>query len=97
MNPTADGKIIRIVLPELSEERRIEFVKVVKKMAEDGRVSVRHVRREALEALKKEGKAGGVTEDEVTHAEKDVQKLTDDYIKKIDTHLAHKDKEIMTV
>lgn len=97
LNPSVDGKVIRIVLPELSEERRKEFVKVVKKMAEDGRVAVRHVRRDALEALKKEGKSGGVTEDEVSHAEKDVQKLTDEYIKKIDKHLEHKEVEIMTV
>jgi ribosome recycling factor len=66
-------------------------------MAEDGRVAIRHVRRDAIEHLKKEGKAGGVTEDEVTHAEKEVQKLTDDYIAKIDAHLVHKEKEIMTV
>src|SRR4026208_1289118 len=62
LNPAIQGKIIRIVLPELSEERRHEFVKIVRKMAEDGRVAIRHVRRDAMEELKKEGKAGGVTE-----------------------------------
>ncbi|MBI1842758.1 MAG: ribosome recycling factor [Verrucomicrobia bacterium] len=97
LNPTVDKKVIRIVLPELSTERRLEFVRIVKKMAEDGRVAVRHVRRDGLEALKKEGKTGGVTEDLVEHAEKEVQKLTDEYIAKIDAHLAHKEKEIMTV
>lgn len=97
LNPTVDKKFIRIVLPELSQERRQEFIKVVKKMAEDGRVAIRHVRRDALEHLKKEAKAGGVTEDQVEVAEKEVQKLTDDYIAKIDTHLAHKEKEILTV
>lgn len=97
LNPSVDRKFIRIVLPELSTERRQEFSKVVKKMAEDGRVAVRHVRRDAIEAVKKEGKAGGVTEDEVEHAEKEIQKLTDQYIAKIDAHLATKEKEIMTV
>ncbi len=95
--PTVQGKIIRLVLPELSTERRHEMVKLTKKLAEDGRVAIRHVRRDAIEAIKKEGKAGGVTEDQVEVAEKDVQKLTDDYIAKIDTHLAAKEKEIMTV
>lgn len=97
LNPTVDRKFIRIVLPDLSTERRLEFSKVVKKMSEDGRVAVRHVRRDAIEAIKKEGKAGGTTEDEVEHAEKEIQKLTDQYIGKIDAHLAQKEKEIMTV
>jgi ribosome recycling factor len=97
LNPTVDKKCIRIVLPELSTERRNEFVKIVKKMTEDGRVAVRHVRREAMEALKKAGKEGGVTEDEVDNAEKEIQKLTDQYIAKLEAHLAHKEKEIMTV
>jgi ribosome recycling factor len=66
-------------------------------MAEDGRVAVRHVRRDSLEALKKQEKEGGVTEDELEHAEKEIQKLTDQYIAKIDAHLAAKEKEIMTV
>jgi ribosome recycling factor len=97
LNPAVDKKFIRIILPELSQERRVEFTKVVRKMSEDGRVAVRHVRRDALEHLKKEAKKGGVTEEELEHAEKEVQKLTDQYIAKIDQHLAHKEKEIMTV
>jgi len=96
LNPAVDKKSIRIVLPELSEERRIEFTKVVKKMAEDGRIAVRHV-RDAIEHLKKETKDGLITEDELKHAEKEVQRLTDQSIAKIDEHLAHKEKEIMTV
>jgi ribosome recycling factor len=96
-NPSVQGKFIRIVLPELSEERRHEFVKVIKKMAEDGRIAIRHVRRDAIEHLKKETKAGGITEDDEKHAEKEVQKLTDQYIAKIDAHVLHKEKEIMTV
>ena len=97
LNPAVDKKFIRIVLPELSQERRLEFIKIVKKMAEDGRVAIRHVRRDALEQLKKDAKAGGVTEDQVEVAEKEVQKLTDQYIGKIDTHVEHKEKEILTV
>ena len=97
LNPAIDKKAIRIFFPELSEERRLEFAKIVKKMAEDGRVAIRHVRREALDRLKKETKAGDITEDEQAHAEKEVQKLTDKYIGKIDEHLSHKEKEIMTV
>src|SRR5919197_5010199 len=65
LNPAVQGKVIRIVLPELSEERRHEFVKVVHKMAENGRVAVRHVRRDAIEHLKKESKEGGITEDDL--------------------------------
>ncbi len=97
LNPSVDGKFIRIMIPELSEERRVEFTKIAKKMAEDGRVAVRHVRRDAIEAAKKEGKSGGITEDEVTHCEKEIQKLTDKYVARIDAHLSHKEKEIMTV
>jgi ribosome recycling factor len=97
MNPSVQGKTIRIFMPELSEERRHEFVRVVKKMAEDGRVAIRHVRRDAIEHLKKESKAGTITEDDLAHGEKEVQKLTDQYIAKIDAHLAHKERDIMTV
>ncbi len=97
LNPAVQGKILRLIFPELSQERREEFVKIVKKMAEDGRVAVRHVRRDAMEQLKKHTHDSGITEDEVKHAEKELQKLTDQYIAKIDEHLAHKEKEIMTV
>ncbi|MST95248.1 MAG: ribosome recycling factor [Pedosphaera sp.] len=97
LNPAVQGKFIRIVLPDLSTERRLEFVKTVKKMAEDGRVAIRHVRRDALEAVKKETKNGGVSEEQEEVAEKEVQKLTDQYIGKIEAHLVHKEKEILTV
>jgi ribosome recycling factor len=97
LNPAIDKKVIRLVFPELSGERRQEFIKVVKKMAEDGRVAIRHVRRDAMESLKKAVKSGSVGEDAEKHAEKELQKLTDEYIAKIDQHLAHKEKEIMTV
>lgn len=97
LNPSTQGKTIRIFFPELSEERRTEFVKIIKKMAEDGRVAIRHVRRDAMDQLKKHAHDSGVTEDEEKQAEKDLQKLTDEYIAKIDAHLGHKEKEIMTV
>lgn len=97
LNPAVDKKCLRINLPELSTERREEFTKVVRKMTEDGRVAIRHVRRDTIEGLKKEAKNGGITEDELVSAEKEVQKLTDEYIKRIDQHLAHKEEEIMTV
>jgi len=95
--PAIQGKIIRLVFPELSQERRQEFVKISKKMAEDGRVAIRHVRRDAMEQLKKHVHDSGITEDEEKQAEKDLQKLTDQYIARIDEHLAHKEREIMTV
>ena len=97
LNPAVDQKRIRIILPELSTERRNEFVKIVRKLSEDGRVAVRHVRRDAMEHLKKLAKDGELREDEEKAAEKEIQKLTDQYIAKIDQHLAHKEKEIMTV
>ncbi|MGA2029144.1 MAG: ribosome recycling factor [Verrucomicrobiota bacterium] len=97
LSPAVQGKVIRLAFPELSTERRQEFVKIVKKMSEDGRVAIRHVRRDAIELLKKEKTSGGVGEEETEHAEKEIQKLTDQYIAKIDGHVVHKEKEIMTV
>ena len=97
LNPAIQGKIIRLAFPELSQERRQEFVKLIKKMAEDGRVAIRHVRRDSMDQLKKHGHDSGITEDQEKQAEKDLQKLTDQYIAKIDEHLVHKEKEIMTV
>lgn len=97
LTAAVQGKTLRIYFPELSQERRQEFVKICKKMAEDGRVAVRHVRRDAMEFIKKHGHDSGVTEDDVKQAEKDLQKLTDDYIAKIDQQLSDKEREIMTV
>jgi ribosome recycling factor len=97
LTPSIQGKVIRLFFPELSEERRQEFVKIIRKMAEDGRVAIRHVRRDAMDQLKKHAHDSGVTEDDEKQAEKELQKLTDEYIGKIDGHLAHKEKEIMTV
>jgi ribosome recycling factor len=97
LSPVVQGKLIRIAFPELSTERRLEFVKMIKKMAEDGRVAVRHVRRDAMEQLKKSVKDAETSEEEQEKAEKEIQKLTDQYSAKIDQHFAHKEKEIMTV
>jgi len=97
VSPAVQGKTIRISFPELSTERRQEFVKITKKLAEDGRVAMRHVRRDAMELLKKAKTAGGVGDEELESAEKEIQKLTDQYIAKIETHVVHKEKEIMTV
>ena len=97
LTPSIQGKVIRIFFPELSQERRQEFVKIIRKMAEDGRVAVRHVRRDAMEQLKKHDHDNSMTEDDKKKAEDEVQKLTDQYSKKIDDHLAHKEKEIITV
>lgn len=96
INPVIHGKAIRLILPELSTERRQEMVKMAHKMAEDGRVAIRHVRRDAMEQLRK-AKAAGLAEDQEKAAEKEIQKLTDQYIGKIDEHLKHKEKEILTV
>jgi len=95
--PTVDGKIIRISIPPLSEERREELIKITKKMAEDGRVSIRTVRRDANEHLKKLEKDKLATEDESFKSQEEVQKLTAKYIKEIDETLAEKDKELMEV
>jgi len=97
LNPATQGRFIRVILPELSNERRQEFVKLIKRMAEDGRVAVRNERRQAIEALKKLKGTAGVSEDDIKDAETEVQKLTDQYIKRVDDHVAHKEKEILTV
>ena len=97
LNPSVQGKAIRIFFPELSQERRQEYVKMVRNMSENARVAIRHVRRDAMEQLKKEKTAGKIPEDDEKHGEKELQKLHDQYIAKIDTHLTHKEKEIMTV
>jgi ribosome recycling factor len=97
LSPVVQGKIVRITFPELSTERRQEFVKITKKMAEDARVAVRHVRRDAMEELKKAVKAAETSEEDQEKTEKEIQKLTNQYVAKIDAHLAHKEKEILTV
>ncbi len=97
VNPTSDGKTIKIVIPPLSEERRKELVKVVGKMAEEARIAIRNLRRDILDKFKTAKKKGEISEDEYIQLEKKVQKLTDEFIKKIDTLLKEKEKEILTV
>jgi ribosome recycling factor len=97
LNPQPDGQIVRVPLPELSSERRQELVKIAGKYAESARVAVRNVRRDAMDALKKEQKDGKISEDEHKGQSEKVQKLTDELIKKIDEAFAAKDKEITQV
>ncbi len=97
INPNVDGKIIRLPIPALTEERRRELVKNIKQMAEEARVRVRGARRDGLEALKKAQKGGGITEDDLERYEKDVQKFTDDFVKKIDDSVESKEAEVMKV
>lgn len=97
MTPNNDGKIIRMTIPPLTEERRKDLVKIAKKMAEDGRIAVRNVRRHANEEIKKTEKTHEITKDEQDKATKQIQDLTDKYIKKIDEDLASKEKDIMEV
>lgn len=96
INPTNDGNVIRLVFPELTEERRKDLVKEVKKKAEEGKVAVRNIRRDGNDYLKKLGKTE-VSEDEIKQLEDSLQKLTDRYIKDIDALMEVKSKEIMTV
>ena len=96
-NPSNDGKIIRLVVPELTEDRRKEYVKVVKKEAEEGKVTVRNVRKDVNNKLRKLEKDSEITEDELKASEEKVQKSTDKYIAAIDTALAAKEKELLTV
>ncbi|MCI1306079.1 MAG: ribosome recycling factor [Lachnospiraceae bacterium] len=97
INPNNDGKSVRLVFPELTEERRKEIAKDVKKKGEEAKVAVRNVRREAMDGFKKLKKTGDISEDEIKDLEDDTQKLTDQYIKKIDAAVEAKVKEVMTV
>jgi ribosome recycling factor len=97
LTPSNDGKLIRLPIPQLTEERRKELVKVVRGLAEDGRVAVRNVRRDAMHHLKELVKNGDVGDDEERRAEEKVQKLTDDHVAKIDDLLKRKEAEIMEV
>lgn len=97
ITPANDGKVIRLNFPPLTEDRRKELVKQAKAMAENNRVAIRNIRRDALEAIKKEQKDGKLTEDEAKKASDELQKLTDLYIKEIDKIAQDKEKEIMEV
>ena len=97
INPNNDGKVIRLAFPELNEERRKELVKEIKKIAEEAKVSIRAIRREGMDEYKSMQKESIITEDDLKRAEDDIQKMTDNKIAEIDTILANKEKEIMSV
>lgn len=97
INPQNDGKQIRLSFPPLTEERRKDLVKQTKKYGEEYKVAIRNVRREAIEKFKKQQKASEITEDDYKNAEKDIQKLTDDYAKEIDKIIAAKEKELTEI
>jgi ribosome recycling factor len=97
ISPQVDGKLIRLPIPPLSEERRQDLVKAVRKMAEEGRVSIRANRRHALDEIKKLHKSGEITEDQLGDAEKEVQKLTDQYVAEVEKGVIAKEAELMKV
>jgi ribosome recycling factor len=97
LTPANDGKLIRIPIPALNEERRKEMVKLTRKYGEESKVAVRHVRRESIDEIKALEKDKKVSEDEAKKLEAEVQKLTDSYVKKVDESLEHKEKEVMEV
>lgn len=97
INPTNDGTVIRLIFPELTEERRKELVKDVKKKGEADKVAIRNIRRDGNDAFKKLGKSSDVSEDEIKELEDELQQLTDKYIKKVDEMIDEKSKDILTV
>ena len=97
INPQNDGRSIRLVFPQLTEERRKELAKQVRKYGEEAKVAVRNIRRDAMDKVKKEQKKGEITEDDQKDLEKDLQKLTDDYIKKVDKQTEAKEKELFEI
>jgi len=97
LNPSNDGKVIRLVFPELTEERRKQLSKDVKKKGEDAKVSIRNIRRDAMDVFKKAEKKSEITEDDLKNLEKETQDLTDKYIAELDKKIEAKSKEIMTV
>ncbi len=97
ITPNNDGKAIRLSFPPLTEERRKELVKGIHKKGEDSKVAIRSIRRDAMEDAKAQKKAGEITEDDVKDIEKDIQKITDSYVKEVDLIIAAKEKEILEV
>ncbi|MBT4500012.1 MAG: ribosome recycling factor [Gemmatimonadetes bacterium] len=97
LNPSNDGTIIRLPIPELTEERRIEITKVARHRGEDGKVAIRHARRDGLDLTAEAQKDGEVSEDEARHGQSEIQKLTDEYVVHIDEIIKHKEAEIMEV
>ncbi|MGI6028060.1 MAG: ribosome recycling factor [Candidatus Heteroscillospira sp.] len=97
INPTNDGSVIRLVFPQLTEERRKELVKQVRKYGEEGKVAVRNIRRDAMDKFKAMKKKTEITEDDLKNMEKDIQKITDDYIKEVENITAKKEKELFAI
>lgn len=97
LNPSSDGQVIRLIFPPLTEERRKEMVKQVKRMGEDAKIAIRNVRREANDALKKLEKDKAITEDDHKRAEKEIQDVTDDYIARVDQVIGEKEKDLMEI
>jgi len=97
LNPTNDGKVIRLSFPELTEERRKQLTKEVKKKGEDAKVAIRNLRREAMDTFKKAEKKSDITEDDLKGLEKEIQDLTDKYVDELDKRIEAKNKDIMTV
>lgn len=97
INPQNDGKVLRLVFPPLTEERRKDIVKNIKRMAEDVKVQLRNIRRDAIEKAKVDKKNSVITEDDLKNVEKDIQAGLDDYIKKVDAIVAEKEKEVLSV
>ncbi len=97
INPQNDGRCIRLIFPQLTEDRRRELTRQVKKYGEEAKVAIRNVRRDAMDAFKKQQKKSEITEDEQKKAEKDMQEMTDKYVKKIDEMCAKKEKELMEI
>ena len=97
LTPNNDGKTIRLVFPELTEDRRKELAKDIKKKGDNAKVAIRNIRRDANDAIKKENKAGDISDDEAKNSEDEIQKITDKYIAMIDSAIDDKTKEILTV
>ena len=97
INPQNDGKVIRLVFPQLTEDRRKDLAKQVKKYGEEAKVAVRNIRRDAIDKFKKQQKASEITEDDYKTIEKDIQKMTDDYIKKVESMTEKKEKELFEI
>ena len=97
ITPQTDGTVIRLVIPQLTEERRKELAKEVKKEAENSKIAIRNIRRDAIDSYKRQEKAGDITEDDLRSAEKDIQQLTDDAIKQLEAIAADKEKELLEV
>ncbi len=97
INPQNDGSVIRLTFPQLTEDRRKEIVKDIKKMAEDSKVAIRSIRRDSIDKIKKMQKASEITEDDLKNGEDELQKITDEFIKEIDSTASTKEKEVMSI